>query len=696
MTVTLYRIPQLRADKPNTISYENPSDRTRFFNAITTKLQVSEGDSNIGRITDIGKLYQEVTVFTNGRDPYTSYNYASIHKAGKYYYYYITNYREIGNSQVIYSLKKDTLITYVTLLNAPDVAISQHRALVTREHKPRFNYENNTALYHRIPEPGDTTKPILHSTASISGARRVRYVYKNRTDSKPVAYPYVESPLSITVQGTDWIGTVYSSIETGGETLYMWDGNFHYTYGTGTPNIPVTVPSNMFVLYIRTALGGRSLILRNKTTGNYDSLLFTVPAGVDLTIKVSTTNVQRLIVAPSYISNGTPWSTITTTYDTINFSPTRTAALPLWSDINNYDAMTDRIIELPYFDPAGMTFYEDGYGIFLPLETKMVYTLYSTIYNPFNYDMSKTNKNHVVGNDPKLYTSQFAPIVITLNGNAIGIKREMLSDPGGIPQNIDVSLYLQNEVLFPSTFNTSVYFNDHAYDVEDEYELEQTFDVNNEIATIKDEAYTYNQYYKDIDDKTRKIQESSAIRNNALNVVNQALGITGGMIAGGTPNPVQLATRSGQATINIAQSFMDLQDQLRMNNLQAKQKYIGLLLSTTKINGAPLGHLRPLGRDGWGIQTYALKDLDLLYWDQVFHKFGYTTLEYKSPVLKTRSRWDYKQMIIDEVSSPIVNDECLLDIRERFAEGVTIFHPYNIAGLVDQISWAQSAENWEI
>ena len=92
-----------------------------------------------------------------------------------------------------------------------------------------------------------------------------------------------------------------------------------------------------------------------------------------------------MITAPSYFGNGVTWSTIITNHDTINFAPTRTA-LPLWSDINIYDAMTDRIIELPYFDPQGMTFYEDGYGIFLPLETGMYYTQYATIYNPFTYN----------------------------------------------------------------------------------------------------------------------------------------------------------------------------------------------------------------------------------------------------------------------------------------------------------------------
>lgn len=148
------------------------------------------------------------------------------------------------------------------------------------------------------------------------------------------------------------------------------------------------------------------------------------------------------------------------------------------------------------------------------------------------------------------------------------------------------------------------------------------------------------------------------------------------MIAGGTPNPLQLTARSGQAAINIAQSFMDLQDKLKMNKIQAKQKYINMLLSSTQISGSPLNFIKKYQGDRVSFITFRLKDIDLAYWDEVFHKFGYTTLEYKIPTLKTRKFWDYKEMIIDEVASAYVTDECLDDIKARFAEGVTLYH-YN-------------------
>ena len=338
--------------------------------------------------------------------------------------------------------------------------------------------------------------------------------------------------------------------------------------------------------------------------------------------------------------------------------------------------MTDRIVEVPYFVASNFTFHRDGYGIFIPLESSANIDLNMTFTRrPLGgvFDTSRVDKNKVPHNDPKLYTSQFSPFMFVMNGVVIGLKRE--AREGGFPftgvENTTVNF--NYDLLTPSSFRLKV-TPPGTYELEDADELRQIWDVNNEIASIKDDAYTYNQYYKDLDDKQRRVQESAAFRNTALNSVNQALGVVGGMIAGGTPNPVQLAARIGQAGINITQSWMDLADQMKLNDISAKQKYIGLLLSSTQISGASLNFLKTFGGDRVRALQFALTGRELDYWDEVFHKFGYTTLEYKTPVLKTRKYWDYKEMLIDEVSSAYVTDECIDDIKARFAEGVTLFH----------------------
>ena len=204
MTFTLYRIPQLRANKQNSVLFDSRPNKGSFFDQVSQKIAVSTNDSTVGRITDPGKLYQNVTVFTNGDTPYASYNYASItFTSGRQYFYFVTDFKEIGQNQVIYYLKKDTIITYVDSSGTSGVTLTGHKALVTREHKPRFNFNTNRVLYDNTVEPGDNTTPKVVSDNPFNIYTRARFVYKNRTDSKPVAYPYVETSMSVSVQGSD-------------------------------------------------------------------------------------------------------------------------------------------------------------------------------------------------------------------------------------------------------------------------------------------------------------------------------------------------------------------------------------------------------------------------------------------------------------------------------------------------------------
>lgn len=308
MTFTLYRIPQLRANKQNSILFDTRPNKGAFFDQVSQKLTVSTNDSTVGRITDPGKLYQQVTVYTNGDTPYASFNYASItFSSGRQYFYFVTDFKEIGQSQVIYYLKKDTIITYVDSSGTSGVNLSGHKALVTREHKPRFRYDITRALYHDVPEPGDNTTPKVINNAVYTGARGVRFVYKNRTDSKPVAYPYVESALNVSVQGAEWIGTIYSSSAVAqNEPMYAFDGDFEYTFGDGVPNTFRAMPAGHYVAYVRFGIGTRALQLRNKATGALvTNSWLGVPAGVDLKIKIQTRNIQELRYLQTYAEHGT-------------------------------------------------------------------------------------------------------------------------------------------------------------------------------------------------------------------------------------------------------------------------------------------------------------------------------------------------------------------------------------------------------
>jgi len=695
-TVTLYAIQQLTPSKNQFIRFTSVSERNAYF---AEQIKIIIDDVEIGHISDWWKLNQFVTIYNNFREPYSTYNYMEIiYTNNKKMFYFINDYEEQGANQVRYNIQLDGLTTYLSVPTTPSIIFDNH-SLVLREHKHRFDLSTGAVFVDQVKEAGDNTTPKIITEQTYTVGVRARLVYKNRTDSKPVAYPYVESALSVSVIGSDWIGTVYSSLFGTTETMYMWDGNFEYTFSEGTPNIPITgIGSGEFVKYQRQVLGNRELIVCDKATGNHLGVLLEVPSGRDLKIKVGNTSTNTL-VAGFFTPNGTTWASILANSTQINYSASATKNLPLWTDIDSYDAMTDRIIEVPYFLASNFTFYEDGYGIFIPLESSAdvgILTNFRSI--PAGaYDFSGTYKNRVKYNEPKLASSQFAPVVYVMNGMSIGVKRENYDQDGLLPTINPFAFTFKYDILSPSTFHILGGGGALIQQWEEIDEFRKTWVVNNEIASIKDEAYTYNQYFKDLDDKQRQIQEASATRNAYLNTINQTLGVTGGMIAGGTATPTQLATRVGQAGINIAQTFADLADQMKMNDIQAKQKYIGLLLSSTQISGASLNFIKTFNGDKLRLLQFGLKGKELDYWDTRFYLYGYQCLEYKPIDWKTRQHFNYVEAILQPYTKlPTLTEEVYQDIARRFREGVTIHHPYTGGALTRFIDWHQTKENWEV
>lgn len=256
----------------------------------------------------------------------------------------------------------------------------------------------------------------------------------------------------------------------------MWDGNFEYTLGEGVPNIPISVPSTQYVKYIRSGTGNRTLSTYRKSDGTVvNTNILTVPSGRDLKIRVGNQSTQLLLTAGEYVPPGRSWDYITTNYTPINYEASTTKPLPLWTEIDQYDAMTDRIIEVPYFNKTNKTFYEDGYGIFIPLETENnTLTNYQFKYRPTGtFDMTKVDKLRIKYNDPKLYTSQFAPVLLNMNGMAIGLKREAYDPENGLLAIMNTGITFNYQILTPSTFNLKINITE-PYIKEDVDELKQT------------------------------------------------------------------------------------------------------------------------------------------------------------------------------------------------------------------------------
>lgn len=691
MTVTLYYIPELQINKNQTIKFSSSTQRDNYFAAITKQKTLSY----IGDTYDVDLLENEIGVDLTDKD----YNYCVITQDTSFkHYYYIVGSDQRGAGQVALLLYKDTFMTYMSVDNI-GFSIGWKPSLVVREHKNRFTSDTTPRIiYNEFPEKA-TVEPYIINTTVLGSGVRARFVYRNRSkDWKPVAYVYSETTQSVSWTGDDWVANLKAGSYVNQIPFYVWDGDYEYTLNpSATPNIPITDTwSTYFHILIPTVGGGSWQVVRmKKSDGEPHSVVLNLPAAAfNFKIKLGTQSTNKIYyvnyVAEEYIT----WSDIESNYTALNNEATGTGNLPTFSSIDIYDAANEKVVEIPYLDTT-MSFKKDGFGIYVDLEEKNEVSISFNLTTIF--DTSKVDKNRVVTNDPKLFHSQFAPYFIVFNGHTIGIKREWINKAGGVTNgNTSITIDFIVSLTQPSLFNYKLTI--PSYVTHNVDELIGRVMVNNEVSTVKDEAYTFNEYYRDLDDKTRKIQEDASARNLVLGSINQVTSIVGGAFGiGAATSPgmrtAQLGARAIGAGINIANSVMEHQDMLKQNQINYEQKYIGLMLQASQVSGSNLDFVRANNIDKFRAVSFQLRGFDLNYWDNYFHKFGYQTLEYKIPTLKTRKYFDYKQIITDEFIQDFgLKQDCIDDLKGRFAQGITIYHCQEDLS----IDWQQLKENWEV
>lgn len=690
MNITLYNIPQLSAHKSVTLNFNDLAERNTFFNS-QTKLTPNYA----GNDWEEYNLENEITV--NYIDMVSNpYNYVEIveKNTNQKHYYFVVGYEQLGVSSTSLKLKKDTFMTYLSIPNT-GVSLSYRPSLVVREHKPRFNYANNKVIFDEFLENDNNTTPKILAETSLSGTTRFRLVYRNRTsDWKPVAYVYTETAQTVTFIADDFVASLTPAAPS--EIAYCWSGNYQYTTSQyGTPTTSITDNWTLYYhILAKSAIDGHWFVARyNKSTGNVVATVFDIPTGGIFKIKIPPTNLAQIYYCPRELT----WSNIQSNYQTLNNEPSGTAITQTFSAIDIYDQNNERIIELPYFD-SELTFRKDGQGLYITLEQNTLYQ--STISLPIKrvgtYLMSKVDQDRIAYNEPKLYTSQFAPYFVSMNGMVQPFKLEWLDKGFGVTNSTrNVRLKLSISTLMPSLFNLEMSPETGSTYVKSQIdELIKRWTVNNEVAVVKDEAYTYNEYYRDLDDRSRKIAEDASLRNTAINSINQGLNVVGG--AFNPKNAAQIGTRAASSALSIANSFIEHQDYMQQNMIKYNQKFLQLQLSMSQISGSSLDFIKTYNGDKFRYHSFGLRDRDLSYWDLHFHKFGYQTLEYKIPSLRTRKYFDYKQMILDEYDQGWgITEECFQDLRVRFAEGITIFH-YILQGGAGIVDWQQLKENWEV
>ena len=165
------------------------------------------------------------------------------------------------------------------------------------------------------------------------------------------------------------------------------------------------------------------------------------------------------------------------------------------------------------------------------------------------------------------------------------------------------------------------------------------------------------------------------------------------MIGNETPSVGITSTRIARAGFNVAQDVFNAVDQYQGNEIKRKKAMLELSLSNIDIASSSVEFLMANDLDKIQFSVSAIKDELQSYLDDLFYYQGYATLEIKDQDVSSRVNFNYLKGLIDISRSDmsiVVSDEIILDISERFKNGITIFH---ING--DYIDWDQEKENWE-
>src|SRR5690554_6177138 len=718
MNVILYRIPHLQYGKNNTINFADDTTRDVYFNSIADKLEL-EVKLSPNWIKNIWKLNNDITIYDEGRYPYSLYNYMMIDNGDRKYYFYITDYEELGNNQVKYHLVMDTLITYVTTPNA-GVDIEAKDALILREHKNRFI--NGVPQFHKEIEKVDLIpKEISQEFKSVG--QRSRMVLKEyggdttiiNEESQILSFPlhfwevYVENAAGLARNNIKTRVREGWSIQANGNVTFKMNdelnstlilaptnANRYYSINTGSYTTP---GRSIQIHHVNNTKTIRDDITVISATGHW----YFSDSGVDYDFGSSSINYESSILTAEF--NGK-------LYYNHGISPDATGALisqshqllfdstGYWESkkmdtINYSDPKILKIIELPYVPRLLNNDYVNGNknSVFLELLKPIEMAHGNNLpFSNIEFDTTKVDKLRVKYNDPKLYHSQFNPYFLTWYNESILLRRENL---------INI-----NHTTLYSKLNdwdyTKVTIKVEGLKEQSVYELNKVIDMNNNIPLIDSKLDNYIQTTYQNDLKLMQLQESQATRNlqrQRTNLVTRTgAGAVGGFVAGNVVG-AGVGAVGGLVTgiIDLKFAYEQAQEDQQARELQFANKMINLQNSMINISGmfADLNHLDDL--DKIKIFEAKLNTTELDYLDKYFHLYGYQTLELKKPVLRTRKYFDYKQMIIDEVEEYApVTEEVKMDIIDRFREGVTIYHTgytswSNFFDLTNQDDWKVSA-----
>ena len=715
-----YSIPFINIDQNSTLMFKDLATRNSYFDSNGTILV-----NNV--VKDVWRLYVDY-LMTEGI-PYPkagTYNYFRFKlKRGGYLFFYVYDYEIKGAGQILYKLKLDTLQTYYLHSNDFQPIGEQ---LVYREHKDRFNAFKQPIIDKTLesldikPRICEHVNTYPQNECKLALAKIGGGVSGGNVLSKAAYYWKVYSPFPLTnklqVNNQDFelllgwgVMTLVANPSKTMKLTYVSDSEevttinikFDDSITFRYANIPNENYKGLYILGSKTWENRYTISGPNVgTSDDYKYIRFTqsgrlyvdiVFTQFDFEIRydmgIDTTNDfhERFI---KRIYNGG---------DTAPFSE---------SNLNPQAVETQQIISIPDIGMLNLKGFgtNNGRGVYVPLNKKINEKTYDAEAEITNLTPSFTTTfqsamTRVKHNDPKLLHSQFNTLFFTLQNEQIPLKLENTRNDKKIKLklNLNASNYSKALLKLENSTNNMIY--------NELYELEKVVNMNNEYATIKSEINDYIDLHSRNDQRLNELQISKAERDLVYKGIGQVVSIGGGVAAGAISGSIVpgvgtvagavagAATGTIKGALNIAQGIQNLNQLKEEMKLQYDSKIKSLAYSLINITGVTpdLAEKQDLNR--LKLFQFKLLDYEKDYLDLYFHNFGYQTLEFKIPNLRSRKYFNFIQMelVNYHTNNRLITAEIIEDIKSRFRTGVTLFH-YNETDLV-KIDDQKQYENYE-
>lgn len=667
--------------------------------------------------------------------------------AGKRYFYFILNQRWVSSSCVELELKLDTLNTLGKMMaDSGSFMFVDDRTMILREHKNRWKggtypggFDPVIDMYSEGISPvlfktkEHTLYQNLNSEEAIEDNFYLIYTSTEQGDFKAVdVFLCGDSSYTVDLGSSGWSGT-FNARSLGGQSavIYGSDGISPNTNVGMTMNFKSRDGNESWSL---TASNQCILITKNwACIGYVDSNGFHASEQVSISSgnarRIEITGLFKMRVSSSNLKKQSTWGTITSSY--ITNLPVATEYVPPVNqteqvlsiiDVDRTDAKIQKIVKLPYcpitlddsngvlYLPAGWevaTFYVGNLGKMIHLRKNQEPVCLESQIGLDNYNIDGITPWDKIKTRPinfgddversdvyetKLLNSDYYLVKFVYDSFSYDFRYELLDvdvDRAGFYVDFFTSLNMSSSFMFRIYQN---YFEDMKYDVND-YSNVIYVSRNNELVLYNSSYLNYIRNGYNYDQKTRNRNLALGIAGLSLGTISSVAGFVSGM---GEKSKAENIASAVQMGAGILKNTFNLIGQTAQADQNIDQKLRTSIMQGVSVAGADDLDLMSAytENDKAKLCFYEVSPKMKKVLFDLFYYTGYVANYQGIPNENTRLWFNFVQADLLMESTQNVPQEVLEDYKEKYRDGITIFHRNGWQG---NYVWdiPQEKENWE-